>query len=133
MFVMPEQLYIFKSESCCHFICCHILLDNMFLHSPLNLDLVILWILNFEFVLLFWGTFFTIWGPFCYLFIHLGDPFGRYGGPFCNFFSLLETFLPCGRLSATFFSIWGPFWTCPPTSTKFVAGAHVAYTPPHNI
>ena len=96
----------------------------MFLHSPLNLDLVILWILNFEFVLLLllmWTAqvcarvgartleafcyFFLMWEPSCYvfLFIHLGDPFGRYGGPFCNFFSILEIFLPCGRLSATFF------------------------------
>ena len=85
--------------------------NSMLLHSLLNLYLVILWILNFKFILLV---------P-----THVGARAGAYlpppwGGIFANFywcgslfcyvFSLWRPFLPCEGLSATFFFNWEIFF-----------------------
>ena len=83
----------------------------MLLHSLLNLYLVILWILNFKFILL---------AP-----THVGARAGAYlpplwgsifanfywcGSLFCYVFSLWRPFLPCEGLSATFFFNWEIFF-----------------------
>ena len=48
------------------------------------------------------ATFFSMWGPFCYVFLLMRGFFSLFEGPFATFFSLCF-FSPFKGLSATFF------------------------------
>ena len=63
--------------------------------------------------------FFSMWGPFWYVFPLIGGPFHHVrafllpsspcGDLFATFFYLWGAFSPCEGLSAPFFSMWGAF------------------------
>ena len=58
------------------------------------------------------ATFFSLWGPFCYVFHHVGALFAIYFSMWGGFFCVYR----------------GPFWACPPLPlTKTSASAHDCY------
>ena len=101
-----------------------------------------------------WGTFFTMWGPFCYFFFSTWGPFwacppsphmkisaGPHGyilatfsplwGPFCYIFLLMGGLFHHVRdLFATFFLHVGVSFGLPPPLTKISAGPHGYTAPP---
>ena len=54
-------------------------------------------------------NFFSMWGPFGYVYILIGTFFYHVGDILLRFSFYWELVLPCGGIFATFFPIWGTF------------------------
>ena len=74
------------------------------------------WKIKHIFLLYGWlFSYFSVWGPFCYVFLLMG-------GPFHHVRAFLLPFSPIwGLFFATFFYLWGAFSPCEGLSAPFLS------------